>query len=48
MAASRRFAFGARACPSDSRFVQNKKYLCAIGSFSAGSHTSNTPSAVTA
>jgi hypothetical protein len=27
---------------------QNKKYLCAIGSLSAGSHTSSTPSAVTA
>jgi hypothetical protein len=28
--------------------AQNKKYLCAIGSLSAGSHTSKTPSAVTA
>ena len=27
---------------------QNKKYLCAIGSVSAGSHTSSSPSAVTA
>jgi hypothetical protein len=30
------------------RSPQNKKYLCAIGSVSAGSQTSSTPSAVTA
>ena len=28
-------------------WVQNRKYRCAIGSTSAGSHHSNTPSALT-
>ena len=41
-------ADGATRPPAAVRPPQNKKYLCAIGSRSAGSHTSSAPSAVTA
>ena len=36
-----------RAAPALSAHPQNKKYLCAIGSLSAGSQMSSSPSART-
>ena len=39
---------GSRVDSPEPRGLQNRKYRCAIGSLSAGSQTSSTPSAVTA